>query len=167
MAGPSAGRPPDPVWATDVAPMHERSRDGGFSFVEIVVAIVLMGVVIVPILVAVRVSIQASSTSEVAAEVETVLVNAVDRVTRAERPAFACDPDFTRPAQAAAETHGWDGGTVTARHRHWTGTEWSAWGEPCPASGFEPNLVQLIEITVTDPEGRVTRTLEVVKGAQL
>lgn len=142
-------------------------RDEGFSFVEVVVTIVLMGVVVVPILAAVRTSIRASTTSEIAAEVETVLVNAVDRVTRAQRPGFSCDPDFTRPAQAAAETHGWDASVVTVRHRYWTGTDWSAWGEPCPASGYDTNLVQLVEITVSDPEGLVTRTLEVVKGAQL
>jgi hypothetical protein len=96
------------------------------------------------------------------------LVNAVDRVSRAPRPAFSCDPDLARPAQAAAETHGWDASTVSVRHRHWTGTEWSPWGQPCPTpGGFSENLVQLIEITVSDPDGRVSRTLEVVKGAQL
>ena len=142
-------------------------RDSGVTFVEIVVTIVLMGVIVVPILAAVRTSIRASSVSEIAAEVETVLVNAVDRVSRAPRPAFSCDPDLTRPARAAAETHGWDASTVSVRHRHWAGTDWSDWGEPCPASGFSTNLVQLIEITVTDPDGRVSRTLEVVKGAQL
>lgn len=142
-------------------------RDAGVTFVEIVVTIVLMGVVVVPILAAVRTSIQASTISEVAAEVETVLVNAVDRVSRAPRPAFSCDPDLTGPARAAAETHGWDPSLVVVRHRHWTGSAWSPWGEPCPASGYSTHLVQSVEITVTDPEGRVSRTLEVVKGAQL
>ena len=70
----------------------ETPRDGGFSFIEIIVTVVLMGVVLLPILVAVRTGVQTSVTTRTAADVETVLVNAVDRVYRADRAGpFACD----------------------------------------------------------------------------
>ena len=57
--------------------------DSGFSLVEIVIAIVLMATVVVAILNAVSTSVKASSVSRSAAQVETAVVNAADRVNRA------------------------------------------------------------------------------------
>ena len=39
----------------------QRRRDGGFTYVEVVITIVLMGIVVLPILAAVRSSVQAAS----------------------------------------------------------------------------------------------------------
>lgn len=147
-----------------------RRLDRGFTYVEAVITVVLMGVVVLPILAAVRGSIQAASVSRDAAEVETILVNAVDRVDRADRADFPCD--LTAPAVAAVEASDWEhddvASLVTVEHAYldddgsWTtdGT-----GTACPGGILPPrNLIQRISISVTSPDGDVTRTIEVIKS---
>lgn len=144
-----------------------RSRDGGFSIVEIVITISLMGIVVAPILTAVAVSIRASSTSLTAAEVETVLVNAVDRVNRAPRSAAtACV--LTGPVGAAVETHGWPASSATVGHEYLDpGGVWKTdpSGTACPGGVFQNTLVQRITVTITSPEHGVRRTLQVVRSS--
>lgn len=141
----------------------EPRPDRGFTYVEVVITIVLMGIVVLPVLTAVRSSIQAASVSRDAAEVETVLVNAADRVNRADRDLFdqyKCD--LSGPAKKAASVHGWDDSTVAVEHFHWDdGTEAFESGA-CP--GGQDQAVQMIRIRVTSPNDGVTRELEVVKG---
>ena len=86
-------------------------RDRGFSIVEVIVTITLMAVVIVPIMSAVATSIKVSSIGRSAAQVETALVNAADRVNRAS---MACD--YTIYAQAAVQSQGWQPGQATVTH---------------------------------------------------
>ena len=141
-------------------------RDGGFSFIEIVVTVVLMGIVVLPILAAVRTGVQTSVVSRTAAEVETVLVNAVDRVYRADRSGpFACD--VTSPVAASIEAFGWDPATsVIVGHEYLDNDAWTTdpGGTGCPLGVFREGLVQRVTITVISPDGAVSRTLEVVRG---
>ena len=141
------------------------SRDSGFSFVEIVITITLMGIVVVPILVAVAASISASTTSLAAAEVETVLVNSVDRVNRSTRARFPCD--LTSPVVAAVETHGWSPSSATVRHEFLDSSgvwQTDATGTACPGGISHNGLVQRITVTITSPEDDVSRSLQVVRG---
>jgi type II secretory pathway pseudopilin PulG len=142
-----------------------RRSDGGFSFVEIVITITLMGVVIAPILAAVAASIRASSVSVTAAEVETVLINAIDRVNRAPRAEFDCD--LTGPVLAAVEIHGWPRSSATVGHEYLDLS--GAWrsdasGTACPGGVSHNGLVQRITVTITSPENNVSRSLQVVKS---
>lgn len=141
---------------------RRRGRDEGFSFVEVVITVVLVGVVVLPILSAVRASVQAASVSRTAAEVETVLINAADRVNRADRTKFKCD--LSSPAQQAAIVQGgdWSASNISLAYQHWDGTQFVVGA--CPTDGYRNGLVQLIDITVTDPDGYISRTLEVVKS---
>jgi type II secretory pathway pseudopilin PulG len=143
-----------------------RKRDGGFSFVEIVITITLMGVVVVPILAAVTASIRASTVSLTAAEVETVLVNAVDRVNRSTKLRFPCD--LTSPVVASVETHGWSPSTATVRHEYLDKASgvWQtdAGGTACPGGIPQNKLVQRVTVTITSPEDDVSRSLQVVRG---
>ncbi len=148
----------------------DRHRDGGFTFVEVVVTIVLVGVVIIPILATVRSSISAAAVSRAAAEVETVLVNAVDGVNNGDPPQIAlCD--FTDAALAGKTAQGWADSTIAVTHQYLQadGT-WSTEFDPtlgCPAAAVSARPdgpVLLIRITVTHPTESVTRPLEVVKG---
>lgn len=137
----------------------------GFSFVEIVVAVALMGLVIAPILAAVSGSIRSSSVARTAAEVETVLVNAVDRVNRAPRAGFSCD--LTSPVVAAVETHGWPASSATVGHEYLDAA--GVWqsdptGTACPGGVFHNGLVQRITVTITSPDNDVSRSLQVVKS---
>lgn len=144
----------------------DRRRDHGFTYVETVITIVLTGIVVLPILAAVRSSIEAASLSREAAEVETVLINAADRVSRADRfalPELKCD--LSGPAEKAASVHGWDASTVHVDYAYWDRTlPGFVAGEACPGGVFESGLVQRVTITVTSPNLDVTRSLEVIKG---
>lgn len=143
-----------------------RRADRGFTFTETVVTVVLLGVVIVPILAAVRASIRTSSVAEAAAQVETVLVNAADRVQRAPNvESDACD--FARYAQAAAEAQEWDASSVQVTQQYLEGGQWISGpptGPACPVTGNQLNLAKRITIRVTSPDNRVTRTIQVVKS---
>ena len=79
------------------------TSDSGFSLVEIVCSISLIGIVVIPLMQATFASITASSTSREIAEIETVLQNAADRVNRAP---IGCDYDIY--VEAAALSKGWE-----------------------------------------------------------
>jgi type II secretory pathway pseudopilin PulG len=158
-AGTGAGRDPKRL---------QRRRDGGFSIVEIVITITLMGVVVAPILMAVAASVRASTVSLAAAEVETVLVNAVDRVNRAPRESqTACN--LRGPVGAVLDTHRWPASSATVGHEYLDGS--GVWqtdpgGTACPGGNFQNGLVQRITVTVKSPEDDVSRTLQVVRSGE-
>jgi hypothetical protein len=146
-----------------------RRRDAGVSLVEIVISIVLMGTVVVAILNAVATSIRMSSVSRDAAQVETVVVNAADRINRAP---IRCDIDgYTEYAVAAVRSQGWwtnEGEFAQAanvRHEFYDPTASPPWREGvCPADDFGKRLIQRVSITVTSPSESVSRTIQVVKS---
>lgn len=160
--------------ASAQAPEHEpgpprADRDRGFTLVEAVIVIVLMGIVVLPVLTAVQTLIIASSTSRAAARVETAVVNATDRVLRAPK---RCN--YTVYVQAAVLTEGWSADRASVTHQYYVpgampnqpGT-WQAGppGSPgCPTASATDGLVQKLTITVRSPDGRAQRTIEVVKS---
>ncbi|MDW3215514.1 MAG: prepilin-type N-terminal cleavage/methylation domain-containing protein [Ilumatobacteraceae bacterium] len=142
-----------------------RTRDRGVTLIEIVITITLMGVIVVPILVAVATSVRSSRVSEDSAQVETLLVNAVDRVNRATRGDFPCD--LTSPVVAAVETVGWPASSVNVGHEYLDIDEqWQTdpTGTACPGGSFQTGIVQRITITITSPDEGITRSLQVIRG---
>ncbi len=132
-------------------------RDPGVTFVEVLVTIVLMGTVLIGILAAVRTSIQASSMAESAAEIETLLVNAVDRVNRADNT----DCDFESEVGAAVETYGWPASSAQVVHEYLQPDgSWSL----VPGVIDCEDQIRRIRITLTHPDKDIVRRLEVVKG---
>lgn len=139
-------------------------RDVGMTFVETVLTVVLLGVVVVPVLAAVRSAVRTSAVAESAAQVETVLIDATDRVHRA---ANSCD--FTGDAASAAESIGWPTASVTVRHEYLDETgQWATGTVPelpaCPDGNNRLGLAKRVTITVTDPDGHVSRTIQMVKS---
>jgi Tfp pilus assembly protein PilE len=144
-------------------------RDRGNTLIEIIITISLMGIVVGVMLSAVATSITASSTSLSSSQIETALVNAADRVNRAPK---RCD--YTIYAQAAAQTQGWPASSVTVTHQYYipgataqsTGT-WAV-GDPltpgCPGPTVPDLLVQRVTVNLTTPDGRVRRSIQVVKS---
>ncbi len=142
-----------------------QTRDRGQSLTEVLVAITLMGIAIVPIMLAGIVTVESSASSRTAARVETVLANAADRVNRA---GTGCNYDVY--VQAAAQAEGWTASQATATYSYYVpaaspvtlGT-WVAGA--CPAGGIRPaGLVQKVTITVTGPLGQPQRTIVMVKS---
>lgn len=150
----------DDCASTDATASRRRGSDRGFSFVEVVVTVVLLGVLVTAILTAVRASIRASSVSRTAAQVESVLLNAVDRVNRAPRGDFPCD--LSAPVVAAVETQGWPAANAVVAQEHLDAGSWQAGA--CPTDGFRQGLVQRISITITSADGEISRTIQVVKS---
>lgn len=146
--------------------VHHPDDDAGVTLVEIVISISLLGIAVVPLLLAVTTSIKSSNVSETAAQVETLLVNAVDRVNRAPRSgSFACD--LTSAVEAAVETVDWPTSSATiSQHYLDISGSWVPGdaGTACPSGGLTPGLTQRITITITDPDEKVSRTIQVVRG---
>lgn len=135
--------------------------DAGVTLVEIIISLFLMGVLLAAILSAVQVSIKSSSSVFTGAQVDTVLINASDRVTRAPQ---LCNYDVYVDAAALAESWPTDTVSVTVERlvaNTGAATDWEP--QTCPAD-VRPFDVQRLTITATDPSGDVTRTLTVVKS---
>lgn len=136
-------------------------RDRGSSLIEILISLVLIGTVVVSMMAALRSSITASSLVFEAAQVETVLLNAGDRISRAPQ---RCE--YEAYVDAAAVAEGWPLSTTTVQVDLLVGdgTDPSDWQtQTCPddVSAFD---VQRLTITATHPDGKITRTLTVVKS---
>lgn len=162
MAGTSVG-------TTDAATSRSHRspsrRDEGTTFLEVLIAVILLGTVVIGILAAMRAGVIASSTSREAAKVETALLNASDRVSRA--PLKCIEGGYVPYVEAAIA--GWEGdgeATVTVRHLQYDPDDGvfadSTWAAgPCPASGSQ---VQRVTITITGPDREVTRSMDVIKS---
>ena len=144
-------------------------RDGGFTFVETVLTVVLLGIVVVPVLAAVRGAIRVSTVSEAAAAGR-------DRARQRRRPRPAgtrAGGATTRSfAQAAAAAMRWDPGQITVEQEYldptvgWTEGPAAPLGSgpACPETGDQDGLAKRITITVASPDGLVRRHMQVVKS---
>ncbi len=136
--------------------------DSGFGLVETVVAITLMGIAVIPIMVAGMVSVRASAQTRMAAKVETVLGNAADRINRA---AEGCD--YHVYVEAAALSEGWDVSQAVATYQSYqpaaSPTILGTWQPGACPGGVRP-AVQKVTITVISPDGKLQRTMQVVKS---
>jgi hypothetical protein len=118
---------------------------------------------------AVITGIKASSASRSAAKVETAIVNAADRVNRAPK---GCD--YTIYAQAAVQTEGWAADRASLTQEYYVpgadATVAGSWqpgvaGSPgCPGPQDPDGLVQRVTISITSPDGKVRRNIQVVKS---
>lgn len=150
--------------STRTTRFHGRARDTGSSFVEVVVAVVLVGTTLVSLLTTVMTTVTSSSQSRSLSQVNTVLQNAADRVNRAPK---RCD--YAVYVSAAAQSQGWAPTTAVSTYEHYVpntnpslaGT-WAAGA--CPLAGADELLVQRVTITVTSPDGKVSRSIQVGKS---
>lgn len=146
---------------TELRARGDRPADAGTTLIEVLIAIVLLATVIAAIVGALLTSVLASSTAFDGAELNTMLLNASDRIQRADQ---SCD--YEVHVDAAATANGWDTALVNSSVeilvRDTSGTRWDPM--TCPNT-VEPFQVQRITITATHPDGSITRTLEVVKSS--
>ena len=144
----------------------DRVRDGGFSLVDILCAISLIGIVVLPMLDTVYTTLAASSTSREVAEIETVLQNAADRVNRAPT---GCD--YTVYVQAAAQSKGWNATQASATYKYYVPGATAKAADPgtwtdggCPNGVRTPGLIQLVTVTIQSESGMISRSIKVVKS---
>jgi len=149
----------------DIVENGGNRRDAGSTFIEILVTIVLLGTVVIAVLAAVQTSVRVSTVNNDAARVETVLLDAVDRVNRADRADFPCD--LSAPVVAAVEVQGWQPSNAAVEQWYLDGGVWthgSAALPACPEVGLTQGLVQRVMVTVTSPNGGISRSIQVVKS---
>lgn len=149
-----------PPSATRVATSRRPRSDVGSTLIEIVIAISLTTLVVIPLMAAVRTGIKASVINEGAANAETAVVDAADRINRAPQ---SCD--YTQYAQASVQTKGWAPDRASVSHQYYdpVSDSWKDGG--CRFASPTEDLVQKITITITVPSGDVTRTIQVVKSS--
>jgi prepilin-type N-terminal cleavage/methylation domain-containing protein len=141
-----------------------RREDRGFTLVEVVMTIVLISITIIPIISATFTSVKASTTAREVAEIETVLLNAADRVNRA--PTLC---DYTMYVQAASLARGWAAGRATATNQYYVpgsdATVQGTWASgACPNGVRTPRLIQMVTIYVKSESGNISRSIQVVKS---
>ena len=140
-------------------------RDRGFSLVEMVVTVALVGIAMIPLMIAAWTLVSNSSYNRNSTRVATALSNAADRVNRATE---SCD--YTIFMEAAVLAQDWDVSQVSATYMWYEPDDASAlapgiWHTgACPAAGYTDGLVQLINITVRSPDGDVQRSIQVIKS---
>ncbi|MEQ1698553.1 MAG: prepilin-type N-terminal cleavage/methylation domain-containing protein [Ilumatobacteraceae bacterium] len=151
----------------DAQPAEQPRHDAGFSLVEMVVTIALIGVAVIPIMVAAYAMVKNSNYNRNATRVETVLSNAADRVNRA-----GGDCGYTDYYNAAVQSAGWKTEQISVQYEWYEpGVNaaapgvWHIDADGCPdGTGYTDELVQRITITLTSPDGAVSRSVQVVKS---
>lgn len=150
-------------------PSRRARIDEGATLVEVIVAIALLAIVVVPVLVGLATVTKASAVSRASSNVETALINAVDRVNRADAATLQlCE--YGVFARAAVVTQGWSAAEVSTvtEYLDTTTDTWVLDGAPgasgCPSGTYVRGLVQRVTITVTDPNRHVRRSIQVVKS---
>lgn len=152
-------------------------RDRGVSFVEILVAVVLLGLAVVATLTALRTTIVGSDVNKDHANAHAWLQAAADAVHAAvyEECDVDGDPDplneYQMVVDAVTVPDDWVGGTITVTDvDFWSidGTSGlEAWGDVCQSSAMGlagiPLQLQLVKIEVVGPEG-FTKGIEVIRG---
>lgn len=150
-----------PLATQDANAVRRRRHDRGSTLTEVLIAITLTGILVASVVAAVHTAVTSSSRTFTAAEVETVLINAGDRVQRAPQ---RCE--YESYVDAAATAEGWDASaaSVTVEQlvaNNGTPSDWAP--QACP-DDVGPFDVQRMTITVTDPSGSISRSLRVVKS---
>lgn len=152
--------------------------DGGFSLVETVMAVALLGIAAASILGGLWTAIRVSRVGNDVAKVEAVLSSAADRLTGwvyLPCPEQDAAGGYLPVVQAASGAVSWPASTVAITEiRYWSpsssstgswGTENGIGAECNQAVGLSTSRVlQKITLRVTSPDGRSTRALEVVKN---
>jgi hypothetical protein len=165
-------------------PGLKRVRDGGVTYVEVLVCIVLLGTVVLATLAASQAAIIGGRVERDHARAHEWLQSAISRLEAVPRAACSTDIADAEPsirqyyqdelqAPAVVPPPGWSAAdlTVLSPVRFWDGAQYWSPSEPgaplnC-ATEYDGggHLLQLLTIQVADPDGDIIETVEVVKGA--
>jgi len=173
------GEPEHDDTTSDVlcTPVPTRRPDRGYTLVEVIVSITLLGMVVSSILPAMWSAIRVSRLSDTQAKVEAVLGSAVDRVSNyGWNPCPEADSTggYASKARNAAAIFEWPATTVEVSSIRYWDTTTKAWStvNPVPASDCSRTAISLtkertlqeVTIRVTSPDGQQTNEIELVMG---
>lgn len=151
--------------------------DRGASMIEILISVLLMGIAVSTILPALWVSVRASQTSDSQAEVMAVLSDASNRLSRSGWvicPESNSTGGYEAQVDAAAAEKGWGPDAVGITAIAYWDPSTQTWGsenglEAGGCSGADDSItpdqtLQRVTVTASTPDGRFTRSIEVVIG---
>jgi hypothetical protein len=129
--------------------------------IEMILAVMLTGMVVLGLLAGIRASTKASSIAYEGGQLETVLINAADRVQRAPQ---RCE--YEAYVDAAALAQGWDVGMISVSTEQLVANTGSTsdWAPQACPDDVQPFDVQRLTITATTPNEKISRTMTVVKS---
>jgi Tfp pilus assembly protein PilV len=152
-------------------------RDSGASMIEILISVLLMGIAVSTILPALWVSVRASQTSDSQAEVMAVLSDAANRLSRSGWvicPENDATGGYEAQADAAAAEKGWGPDAIGITMINYWDPSTQTWTTSNPleqggCSGADDSVtpdqtLQRVMVTAQTPDGRFTRTIEVILG---
>ena len=154
--------------------MPSARPDRGTTLVEVLIAIMLTGTLIVAVIGAMRVVISTSSISNQQAGVEAVLGGAVDQlggVTLIPCPDLTGPNSYEQFAQSGAASVNWPSSTTSIESiRFWDpdASDWSdtngIGSDDCDTKVFlsTAKAMQRVRVRVPSPDASVTRTIDIV-----
>ena len=163
-------------------PDADRScHDAGLSFIEVLVAIVLLGMAVIGILTAVRATVIGSRVERDHARAQSWLQSAIGVLQEIDR--LDCDvvlPGYSTGEQTVRGEYqrqvrllvtsppGWAGSqlAIVAPVKVWDGTKyWDPNDPSAPATCFDNDgfKLQLITMQVSSPDGKIIESVQVVK----
>ena len=150
---------------------RRRRGDGGFTLIELVVAVAIMGVCFVTIVAGMMASIFTSDIHRRQATAETVIRAYAEYVTQqqyvscAGTGAYGASTPTGRNSAPLTLPSGFSAQTTSVAH--WNGTAYSSSTTgPGPVSGCTDTGTQLVSIKATDSTGRDSETIDVVARTQ-
>jgi prepilin-type N-terminal cleavage/methylation domain-containing protein len=179
------------VFSMPARKRRQLSGDRGFTLIEVLVSIVLMGTIITVILSAILTLIRVSSSSNDSAKVEAVLTSGADRLARFSYLSCpeANDSGYDVIVSAAADDVNWShqDAIIIKQIRYWNpllGADENSATDPHPADGgwvddnalvdsdecdedvnfTTTRTLQQVTIEARSPDGEIVRQLEVVKS---
>jgi Tfp pilus assembly protein PilV len=145
---------------------RQPARDRGVSFVEVLVAIVLLGTVVVAVLAGVRATIIASTVDRDHTTATAWLQSASDVLYGVTRSECSSLPDvidsYEAVVQATPNSESWDPSRIQITDvKFWDG---NAFQTSCNA---QTKTLQLISLRVVDLDGSVLESIDVIKGGEI
>lgn len=143
--------------------------DAGTSLIEVMVAVILVGITFVALLAGLSTVALGSDIHRQQADAEVVLTSAAERLKAPEVPHQPCanedNPIYLAAARSAAVPPGWDP-TSTIRIapggvRYWDG---SSFGGICHDNALGLLTLQEITLEVRSPDDRAVETITIVRG---
>ena len=146
-------------------------REAGFSLVEVLVAVVILGLGFTAVLGALAVAYSGSNSFRDQSNAKTVAISAAERVKTVQYADCAQPSDYLSTARLVGNEYPSDWGTqaqaqsridVTAV-RYWNGTTFVADRAFCLANPTALLRIQQVVITASSPDGRATEVVSVTK----
>lgn len=143
--------------------MGKPSQDGGFSLIEVLIAVMILGLGFTALLGAMGVAFSGANSFRKAADSGTVAISAAERIKDAAYINCATAASYVTTARAVTLPSGWTAAAVSVDSvLYWNGTAFSA-ANSCGDASSSYLKLQLVTVSATSPDTRAKEVITVVK----